>query len=295
MNTDDLVERIWVEHRGRAFGVAYRLLGTVADAEDVTQDTFRQLLEADLNAVDDVAGWLVTVASRRALDRLRRHEHSRRAYVGPWLPEPLLDAPDADPADRVVLDDQVSMALLIVLDRLSVGERVCFVLHDVFGLGFPEIAGILGRTPASCRQLASRGRRRVADDPQAQRFGIDRAAHARLAERFAAACQHGDLDGLIEVLAAEVVGDFDSGGAIPGAPTEELTGARAVATQLVRSLAHAGVRCRVTTVNGEPGVGVLRNERVVAVVALTVADGRIASVHAVGNPDKLRHLQGSRR
>jgi RNA polymerase sigma-70 factor (ECF subfamily) len=279
----------WTEHRHLVRDVAYRMLGSIADAEDVTQDTYLRLLAQDPAGIDNPRAWLVTVASRLSVDRLRSHERSRRADVGPWLPEPLVSG-ELTPEDRITLDDSVRMALLVVLERLNPEERTAFVLHDVFQLDFATIAGILGGSTAGSRQLASRARRKIKDGG-ARRLPADPVTARTLAERFARACADGDLDGLVAALTADVHGDFDSGGLIPGAPTVELRGAEAVARQLLAGFAGVQLDFAAAEVNGEPGVVVRRNGRVVTVLALGLAAGGIATIHAVGNPDKLRHLQ----
>ena len=262
------------------------------DAEDVAQDAYTRLLVADLETIDDVRGWLVAVASRLCIDRLRAHEHSRRAYVGPWLPEPVVtNFGDADVADYVTLDESVRMALLVVLEQLSPGERTAFVLHDVFGLPFDQIGPIVGRSTQACRQLASRARHQIEADKAATRFEIDPGEHRLVVERFAQACKHGDLDELIAVLDPAVIGDFDSGGVIPGAPLTELAGATPVARQLVRSLSPLDASFEVADVNGAPGVVVALHGTVAAVIALGIHDGLIDVIHAIGNPAKLAHLQ----
>ena len=286
------VEATWAEHRQRILDVGYRLLGSLSEAEDVVQEAYIRLIQADLAEIDDIRGWLVTVTSRLCIDRLRRHELSRRAYVGPWLPDPVVSVTSADAvADRITLDDSVRMALLVVLEQLSPAERTAFVLHDVFGLPFEQIGEIVGRSPHACRQLASRARRHIEADEATGRYVVDRAEHEAVVQRFASACDHGDLDALVDVLAADVVGDFDSGGVIPGAPLTELDGAPKVARQLVRSLSGLGATFRVADVNGDPGVMVTRHDQVVAVIALGIHAGRIDHVHGVGNPAKLAHLQ----
>ena len=152
-------ESAWIEHRQRVFDIAYRMTGSIAEAEDIAQETSMRLLAADLDSITDVLGWLVTVSSRLSVDRLRLHENSRRSYVGPWLPEPLVSAFDDEIANRVTLDETVGMALLVVLDEMTPAERTAFVLHDVFDVPFDEIGQIVGRSSAAARQLASRARR----------------------------------------------------------------------------------------------------------------------------------------
>jgi RNA polymerase sigma-70 factor (ECF subfamily) len=291
------IEDVWRTHRRRLLDIGYRMLGSVTDAEDVTAEAYARLIAADTDEIDDIAGWLITVTGRLCVDRLRSHESSRRAYVGPWLPEPILtatstvDAAGADPADRVTLDDSVRMALLVVLEQLSPAERTSFVLHDLFGVSFEEIAEIVGRSPAACRQLASRGRRRVRSDPEAPRETVDRAELEEVARRFAAACRAGVIEPLLEVLDPDVVGDFDSGGVIPGAPLRALGGAGNVARVLLHSFSDPGFSFAVEDVNGDPGVIARIDGALAAVIAIGVHDGRVDLIHAIGNPQKLSHLR----
>lgn len=285
---------LWTAHRHVVRDVAYRVLGSVAEAEDVTQETYLRLLargdEPDAAPLDEPRAWLVTVASRLAIDRLRAHEHSRRAYVGPWLPEPIVTDERTLPEDRITLDDSVRMALLVVLEQLTPAERTAFLLHDVFDLGFDRIADVLGVSPASARQSASRARKRIAAQGEA-RFAVDPVAARRLSERFAAAASDGDLDGLVAVLATDATGHFDSGGVFPGAPTEVVVGAETVARQFLAGVGGRGLDFEVAEVNAEPGIVVRRRGRVVSVLALEFADDRISAIHGIGNPKKLGHVR----
>ena len=295
MNEDPAatLDVVWRTHRRRLLDVAYRMLGSVTDAEDIVGEAYARLVGTGLDEIDDVEGWLVSVTSRLCIDRLRSSEQRRRAYVGPWLPEPILTTPDAtaiDPAERVTLDDSVRMALLVVLEQLSPAERTSFVLHDLFALTFEEIGDIVGRSPAACRQLASRARRRIQSDPEAPRAAVDRGELEEVARRFADACAAGTIQPLLEVLDPNVVGDFDSGGNVPGAPLQPITGADRVARVLIHAFAPWDVSFSVVDVNGDPGVIVGSDNRIVAVIAIGVRDGRIDLIHAVGNPEKLRHL-----
>lgn len=287
---DRTVETWWAQYRHLVRDVAYRILGSVADAEDITQEVYVRLLRQPAFEVDNPRAWLVTVASRLAVDRLRSHEVARRAYVGPWLPEPVVVDDRLPPEDRVTLDDTVRMALLVVLERLTPAERTAFILHDVFELNFAQIAEVLGNTVDSSRQLASRARRRVRESGKA-RFTPDPAAARALCERFARACADGDLDGLVAVLADDVHGDFDSGGLIPGAPTHELSGAEPIASQLLTAFTGIDLDFAVAEVNGAPGVVVRRDGRVVTVLSFDFADAGICAVRGIGNPAKLQHLQ----
>ena len=288
------IEGVWRSHRRRLIDIGYRMLGSLADAEDVTSEAYARLVAADIDAIDDVTGWLITVTGRICLDRLRSHETSRRAYVGPWLPEPILAAANpaaVDPADRVTLDESVRMALLVVLEQLSPAERTSFVLHDLFGIEFEEVGVIVGRSAAACRQLASRARRRIQSDPDAPRISIDRVELEDVAQRFAHACQAGSMEHLLEVLDPNVIGDFDSGGAVPGAPLRALHGAQSVARVLDHTFSKPGFSFAVEDVNGDPGVVVRLRGALAAVIALGVNDRRVDVIHAIGNPTKLAHLQ----
>ena len=294
MNED--FDTAWRANRRRLLDLAYRMTGTMTDAEDVVQEAYARLLRADVDAIDDLRGWLVTVTSRLCLDQLRSARVTRAAYVGPWLPEPVVDLPDvaSDPADRVTLDDSVRMALMVVLEELSPAERVAFVLHDVFAYPYAEISRITGRSVSACRQLASRARRRIAthdgivapDDPAVQRSVV---------HRFARACRTGDLDGLVAVLASDAVGEFDSGGTIPGAPTEPVMGAELIARTLLQVFEGRGATFSQVLVNAAPGVAISAGEQIVAVLAFDVAGDRVQHIHAIGNRDKLSRLGDPRR
>ncbi len=289
------VAELWRSHRQRVLDVCYRMLGTLADAEDATQETFLRLTRSGVDGIDDPVGWLVAVAGRVCIDRLRR-DTSRERYIGPWLPSPVLEqvsepAEGADPADRITLDDTIRIAMLTVLEQLSPAERAAFVLHDVFGLPFDRVAETVGRSPAACRQLASRARTRIRERG-APRFDVDSEAARVVAERFADACRRGDVEHLLAVLDPDVAGEFDSGGQIPGAPTTELVGADTIATVLLTSLAGTGADFDVEGVNAQPGVVVRLDGRVVAVITLETDDTVVHAIRAIGNPDKLWHLQG---
>lgn len=290
-STPDL-EQVWHASRSRLVDVGYRMLGSLSEAQDIADEAWARLVAADVDEIRDVTGWLVTVTSRLCLDRLRSADRRRRAYVGPFLPEPVLSAPDGsaiDPADRVTLDDSVRLALLVVLQELTPAERTVMVLHDFFAVPFAEIAEIVGRTPAACRQLASRARRKVRDHPETPVRPVDEDELRRVAERFAAACRAGAIGPLVEVLAPDVVGDFDHGGTVRGAPLRAIEGAPAVARVLVHAFTDLEAMFSVELVNGEPGTAVRVDGRLVAVIALGVVAGRIAVLHAIGNPEKLGH------
>lgn len=288
--TDSTVEAVWLAHRRRVLDVCYRMLGTLTDAQDAAQETFIRLMGADVNGIEDVEGWLITVAGRVCLDMLRASA-TRRRYVGPWLPQPLIDqfASAPDPAEQVTLDDTVRIALLAVLHTLSPAERVAFVLHDVFGLTFEAIGAIVGRSPGATRKLASRARAAIRDGA-GPRFDVTPAEARSVAERFAAACAGADIAELVAVLAPDVVGEFDSGGRIAGAPQSAQVGAELVSIVLADSLFGANADFRVAEVNGNSGVVVSLRGQVVAVIDLE-SDGRcVRAIRTIGNPEKLAHL-----
>ena len=272
--------------------MAYRLLGSVSDAEDAVQEAYVRLVRADLTTIEDVRGWLITVTGRLCLDRLRSATVRRAAYVGPWLPEPIVELAgvEPDPVDRVTLDESVRMALMVVLEQLSPAERTAFVLHDVFQLPFEAIGEIVGRSPTASRQLASRARRRIGSSAGEGRFETTRNEQQQVAVQFAEACQTGRVEDLVAVLDPSAVGVFDSGGLIPRAPARPIEGAEHIARVAVRSFLETGARFAVADVNGEPGVLVEVGGRLVAVISLSTREGRIVHLHAVGNPEKLQHL-----
>ena len=273
--------------------LAYSTLGSFADADDVVQEAWLRLQRADAGAIRDLRGWLTTTVGRLALDALRSARRRREQYVGPWLPEPLVEDPDAeDPAERVTLDERVTTALLVVLERLSPAERIAFVLHDVFGLPFDDVAEVVGRGPAAVRQLASRARRHVKDGTP--RFPASDEEHARIVSAFALSWRAGDLNALLGVLDPQVTYTADGGGRAIAA-RRPLHGARRVAGVLEAYNRMAGdARVRAARVNDRPGLVVIGDgPRVTAVLSLTVDAGRIVAVDVVRNPDKLRHVRGA--
>jgi RNA polymerase sigma-70 factor (ECF subfamily) len=284
MADDDELTRRFDALRPDLVRVAYGTLGSVADAEDVVQEAWVRAQRADREEIRDLRAWLTTVVARLALDALRSARARREAYIGPWLPEPVVE--ELDPADRVTLDETIGMALMVVLERLSPAERAAFVLHDVFGLPFEEVAAVVGRTPAAVRQLASRARRRVEDERP--RFTPSADEQLAVVGAFAAACQAGDLDGLLRVLDPDVVWRSDGGGRVQAA-RKPVQGALRVAKAML-ALARGVVSARPALVNGAPGIVVTGSDGVLTVEAFTIVDGRITALHFVRNPDKLRHV-----
>jgi RNA polymerase sigma factor (sigma-70 family) len=266
--------------------VAYRMLGSRSEAEDAVQEAWLRLSRSDTEAVENLSGWLTTVVARVSLDMLRSRRARREDYAGSWLPEPVVTIENG-PEDEAVLADSVGLALLVVLDTLTPAERLAFVLHDMFGMPFDEIAPIVDRSADATRQLASRARRRVRGaSPQTD---PDVREQRRVIDAFLAASRAGDFEALLEVLDPEVVFRLDTGGVAPRArpPVE---GAEAVAAQILERGMPFAPFARPAIVNGNAGVIVIPHEKPVAVVGFVVADGRIAEIDVVADPAKLGGL-----
>jgi RNA polymerase sigma-70 factor, ECF subfamily len=294
-----------MSERRQLINLAYRLLGSLAEAEDAVQETYARwyaMSRQQQDAIGSVGGWLTTVASRICLDLLGSARARRERYVGQWVPEPLPDRTEwingragdstVDPADRVTLDESVNMAFLVVLESMTPAERVVFVLHDVFRYSFAEVAEIVGRTPAACRQLASSARRRVRvprapATPTAQRAGIVRD--------FKQAWEAKDIDALVGLLdpAATTIAD---GGGLASAHLRPIEGGEQIARALVEVAGRApGLTILERTVNGQPGLVAQQDGVTVTVYAFEVAGDRIKHIWAVRNPDKLRPWTTGRR
>ncbi|GAA3698879.1 RNA polymerase sigma-70 factor [Nonomuraea antimicrobica] len=284
---EDVLGAEWGTHRPAVFGVAYRLLGSVADAEDVAQDVWLRAAGADLRDVGDLRAWLVTVAARRSYDILKSARFRRESYVGPWLPEPLLTGPDA--SEPVLVDESVSSAMLLIMEELSPPERVAFVLHDVFGLGFDRVAEVLAVSVPGARQLASRARRRVAEAKQATPQA-PRAERDRVLAIFRAAYEAGDLAGLVRLLHPDAVYVTDGGGKTAAA-RKLIHGGERVAEVMVR-VGHQWRPDRIdlVEVGGEPALVFHRAGRVYSVDTVQITDGLITAYRRVINPDKLSHV-----
>jgi RNA polymerase sigma-70 factor (ECF subfamily) len=269
--------------------IAYSTLGSFAEADDVVQDAWLRLQRADAAEIRDLRAWLTTTVGRLALDALGSARRRRERYVGPWLPEPLVEDQAApDPADRVTLDESVTTALLVVLERLSPAERTAFVLHDVFGVSFDDVANVVGRTPAAVRQLASRARRHVAEGTP--RFPASRAEQARIVSAFAVAARRGDVAALVRVLDPDVTFRADGGGVVIAA-RHPLHGAERVAKTLAKIAPKLWRSAEPVTVNDLPGLVVDDGGDALAVLSFTVDAGRIVAVDIVRNPEKLKHLR----
>jgi RNA polymerase sigma-70 factor (ECF subfamily) len=278
------------ELRPLLFSIAYRILGSVSEAEDAVQETWLRH-EASPAQPRSVKAFLSATVTRISIDVLRSARVRREEYAGSWFPEPLLTDPYQDPERSAELADSVSMAALLLLERLSPLERAVFVLHEVFGFSFGEIASAVGRSGAACRQLAVRARRHM--DEGRPRFDADRREREKLAVRFFGALSEGDVDGLQELLAADVSLAGDSGGKAP-ALARTIVGAEKVARVLASAFPrHARIDATLEPreVNGQPGaISRDRDGKVLLVMALDILGGQIQAIRSVGNPDKLRHL-----
>lgn len=274
---------------GRLFGIAYRMLGSVEEAEDAVQEAHARL--AATGDVDEPAAWLTRVVTNVCIDRLRSAQRRRETYVGPWLPEPLL-TDDHDPADLVGTAESLTLAFLVLLDRLTPVQRAVLLLHDVFGHTHEEVARMLGRSPEAVRKQASRARA-VLDDARPPAPDDPNRATA-VTEAFLAACAGGELRPVLDLLAPDVVLTSDGGGVVSSA-RRPVAGADHVARfmlGLARQGARDGWEVRTATVNGGPGFLAGRDGAVEAVFALHVVAGRVAALHVVRNPDKLASLRG---
>jgi RNA polymerase sigma-70 factor (ECF subfamily) len=277
--------------RDRGFAVAYRMLGTVSEAEDVVQDALLRMARTD-EPIEQPAAWITTVATRLAIDVLRSARVQRETYIGPWLPEPLVEDAHTAPEARAELADSVSQAFLVLLERLTPVERAAFVLREVFGYDYPELAAVLNRTEVSCRQLVTRAKKHV--EAEAPRFDTDPERRDRLFDSFVAAAEDGDLEELEQLLAEDAVFYSDGGGRISAA-RRPLYGAARIArvfASITRKSRQAGpFEDRRVRVNGQPGRIRRTSDRGIwDLVSVDVVDGRIQTVRVTRNPDKLTHL-----
>ncbi|QEC49877.1 RNA polymerase sigma-70 factor [Baekduia soli] len=290
---DTVLTELHPQLRPLAFAIAYRMLGSVAEAEDVVQEAMLRLhreLRAG-TAIESPKAYVSAITTRLAIDALRSARRRREAYAGPWLPEPVVTDAAGDVAGSAELADSLSMAFLVVLERLSPVQRAVFLLHDVFDYGYDEVAAIVGKSAGNCRQIAVRARRRIADERP--RFEPSRAARDDLADRFFAAAGQGDLEGLIALLAADAVFTGDGGGNATAFP-RPIDGRDRVARLLVgifRKGAAIGARLEPAQVNGQPG-GLVRDAggALVNTLVLDIADGLVVGVRSQINPEKLAHL-----
>ena len=280
-----MVDDAFVNHRGLLFTVAYEMLGSAVDAEDVVQETWLRWADVDQAEVRDPRAYLVRMVTRQALNRLRTVSRQREDYVGEWLPEPLFTGPDV--AEDAELAENVSIAMLTVLETLGPAERAVFVLHEVFETPYDEIAGVVGKTPAAVRQIAHRAREHVA--ARRPRMHVDRAEQEATLHKFMAAVTSGDVQGLVEVLAPDVVLIADGGGLVPAA-RKPLIGAERVVAFLARVADLSDLVATTAWLNGMPGArfNVAGDD---TAVSLVVENDLVTRIYAIRNPQKLRWLE----
>lgn len=282
------VDDPFVAHRRLLFTVAYELLGSAADAEDVLQESWLRWAAVDRSEIREPRAYLVRIVTRQALNHVRSVARRREDYIGEWLPEPLLTSPDV--ADDVELAESVSIAMLTVLETLGPTERAVFVLRVVFDMPFDEIADAVGKSPAAVRQIAHRAKEHVS--ARRPRMRVPRSEQERVVERLVVALNAGDLQSLMDLLAPDVVSVADSGGKVRGASRRPIIGADRLARYLLGGWAKAeGVlRAAMTWVNGQPGIRVELDGQLVGVVSPTVENGRVTRIYTIANPDKLRRF-----
>jgi RNA polymerase sigma-70 factor (ECF subfamily) len=275
------------------FAIAYRMLGSVMEAEDLVQETYLRWQEAPDAEVRSPRAYLTTIVTRLAINQLRSARNQREVYVGPWLPEPLVTGPSTERRDPVELAESLSMAFLVLLERLSPIERAVFLLHEVFDFEYAEIARVVDKTEANCRQILARAKKHVG--ASRQRFEVTPAEADRLVQHFTQAAQAGDMDGLLALLAEDITLWADGGGKVPGAALKPVHGATSVARLAigaVRRFVPAGSVIRPAEINGEPGFIAYVAGQPLAALVLAIREGRIHTIYAIGNPDKLKSLPG---
>ena len=280
---------VFQSHRSRLFGLAYRMLGSRAEAEDLLQDAYLRWHESAADEIQSPVAFLVTITTRLCLDRLRELKHERGHYVGPWLPEPIVDEDEfPSPEDQLELIDEVSLAFLAVLERLGAEERAAFLLHDVFDYDYPEVAGIVGKSEAACRQMIHRARIRVRESRP--RFAVAADARERILGKFLVAAKSGDRHAVMALLAANAEYVADGGGRVVAA-LKPLRGPERIGW-LYHCVARrfGDVRYRLTRVNGETGAVATLDGRVFSVIAFDIEGERISRIYNVRNPDKLARV-----
>ncbi len=275
----------FARHRSLLFTVAYEMLGSASDAEDVVQETWLRWADVDHAEVRDPRAYLVRIVTRQALNRLRTLARRREDYVGEWLPEPLVTSPDV--AADVELAESVSIAMLTVLETLGPAERAVFVLREVFDTPYDEIATAIGKSPAAVRQIAHRAREHVA--ARRPRVSVSTTEQQEAVDRFLAAIRHGDLQGLLDVLAPDVIVVADGGGLVPAA-RRPVEGAERVAGLLIRGLRSVDFEATAVWLNGSPAIRIDASGGLNAAVSVAVENGRITRIYAIANPHKLARL-----
>lgn len=291
MVTVDKRAEVFASAKPWLFSIAYRMLGSVMDAEDLVQDAFLRWHSASEADVRSPRAYLTTVVTRLAINQLRSAKAQREAYIGPWLPEPLVTDRAPDAADKLELAESLSMAFLVLLERLTPVERAVFLLHEVFDLEYVEIGQIVDKSELNCRQLLARAKKHVG--ARRVRFEADPAQGNRLVQRFTEAAVAGDLDGLISILADDITLWPDGGGKVSGGARTPVRGAKRVgslAMSYTRRLLPAGATFRRTEINGQPGLLTYVGGRPFSALVFDIRGGRIQTIYSIGNPDKLEGI-----
>ena len=279
-------------YRPLMFSIAYRMLGSVTEAEDIVQNAYLRYRQMPAGSIASPKAFLSTVVTRLCLNQLQAVRVQRESYLGPWLPEPLLTEDDpGSPTSQAEMLESISIAFLVLLERLTPVERAVFLLREVFDYPYPEIAEIVGKEEVSCRQIFSRAKKFIAS--QRSRFTPSTEHHQQLLQQFLEAVEEGDLDGLTQVLASDVTLWTDGGGKVRGAATRSLHGQESVARFVIASqrLIQAVFTAEITEVNGEPAILIRVDGHPLSVVSVTIEQQHIVAIRVIGNPEKLRHLE----
>ncbi len=284
----------FTEHRNLLFGVAYRMLGSVAEAEDMVQDTFLRAQRQDSSSVGTPKAWLITTITRLCIDQLRSARRRREEYVGVWLPEPLVDATVPSPDAAADMSDSLSIAFLLMLEQLTPVERAVFLLREAFDMEYADIAGIVDKSEANCRQIVTRAKAHLGRRESTTALRPT-ARTEQIVQRFLAACVTGDVKELLAVLADDAVFYADGGGRVKAA-TAPIETAEQISQFLlkIREVAFVGADIALVRVNGDIGVRIRRRDHLIAVASFAFAGDRIRAIYNVLNPDKLQHVSGAR-
>jgi len=287
MISDDKKVEIFKRHRARLFGIAYRMLGTHAESEDILQEAYIKWHQANVEAIETPEAWLVTIVTRLSIDRLRKASNERETYIGPWLPEPLAVSDQPSPEEELELASNLSLAFMVLLERLSPVERAAFLLHDIFDCGYADIARIVGKTETASRQLIHRARERVRTDKP--RFEADERERAKLIRKFSAAAYAGDEKTLLALFTDEISMMSDGGGKVTAA-RKIVTGRKKLAHALAMFGAKSGASFTNTLyrINGELGLLTFYEGKIFSATTFEFDEGAISAIYRVMNPDKLK-------
>jgi RNA polymerase sigma-70 factor (ECF subfamily) len=290
MNDLDQTTEVFNQHRGLLFAIAYRMLGTVSDAEDMLQEAYLRWRKTDPATVQSPKAFLSSVVTRLCVDELRSARTRREDYIGPWLPEPMLTAPSPQPSEHAELAESLSMAFLALLERLSPTERAAYLLHEIFDFGYAETAVALDANEATCRQWVKRAKDHLAQ-PKA-RFTTTPTERQAVTAQFVQACQTGDMAGLVAVLAQDIVSYADGGGKVRGAGLHPVAGAEAVARLMLGLMKRApeGLKMQFAWVNGEPAIVGVLAQQVFNVLVLHIVGAQVQNIYSIVNPDKLQPI-----